>query len=107
MLVHNMQGVNRVLTKYYHTSMIVRMKPGWVDELAEILVEIRSKKDMIEFLRGLLTEGELAEVATRVQIVKKLKAGISQHAIAKDMGVGVATVTRGSKEIQKGRFIQV
>lgn len=83
------------------------MKPGWLKELSDVLVGIHDREDMIEFLRGLLTESELEEIATRVQIVKKLKAGVAQHAIAKEMGVGVATVTRGSKELQKGRFVQV
>lgn len=62
---------------------------------------------MVNFLRGLLTEGELVELVKRLQIVKKLKAGVSQQKIAKELGVGVATVTRGSKEIQKGRFTQI
>jgi Trp operon repressor len=36
-----------------------------------------------------------------------LKKGISQHEIAGDLQVGVATVTRGSKELQEGRFKNV
>ena len=40
----------------------------------------------------------------RNKIVKMLKAGVPQHQIAKELNIGVATVTRGSKEIQKGRF---
>ena len=83
------------------------MKSDWLNELSQILVEIKNREEMILFLRGLLTESELEEITRRVQIVKKLKAGVSQHAIAKEMGVGVSTVTRGSKELQKGRFIQV
>jgi TrpR family trp operon transcriptional repressor len=83
------------------------MNHDWLNELSQILVGINNREEMTLFLRGLLTEGELEEVARRVQIVKKLKAGFSQHAIAKEMGVGVSTVTRGSKELQKGRFIQI
>lgn len=83
------------------------MNTEWLDEVSAVLVRIHDKEEMTEFLRGLLTEGELEEIARRVQIVKKLKSGISQHAIAHELGVGVATVTRGSKEIQKGRFKQV
>ena len=83
------------------------MKSDWLNELSQILVEIKNREELTLFLRGLLTEGELEEITRRVQIVKKLKAGISQHVIAKEMGVGVSTVTRGSKELQKGRFIQV
>lgn len=83
------------------------MKSDWLNELSQILVDIKNREEMTLFLKGLLTESELEETATRIQIVKKLKAGISQHTIAREMGVGVSTVTRGSKELQKGRFIQI
>lgn len=83
------------------------MNSDWLHELSQILVKIKDTEEMTLFLRGLLTESELEEITRRVQIVKKLKAGISQHAIAKEMRVGVSTVTRGSKELQKGRFVQV
>lgn len=83
------------------------MNSDWLNELSQILVDIKNREEMTLFLKGLLTESELEEIATRIQIVKKLKAGISQHTIAREMGVGVSTVTRGSKELQKGRFIQI
>jgi TrpR family trp operon transcriptional repressor len=62
---------------------------------------------MLEFLLGIFTPQELEEIPTRLQIVKKLKQGIPQHQIARELNVGVATVTRGSKEIQKGRFSNI
>ncbi len=36
--------------------------------------------------------------------MKQLKAGIPQAKIAKDLGVGIATVTRGSRQLREGRF---
>jgi len=59
---------------------------------------------MREFLLGLLTPKEIEELPKRIQIVKMLKKGIPHHTIAEKLGVGVATVTRGSKEIQRGKF---
>lgn len=59
---------------------------------------------MKDFLVGILAPKELKEIPMRLRIVKMLKKGISQHEIAEKLGIGVATVTRGSKEIQKGRF---
>lgn len=59
---------------------------------------------MADFLYGILTPQELDEIPTRLQIVKLLKKGVPQHEIAKLLKIGVATVTRGSKEIVKGRF---
>jgi len=83
------------------------MKHAWIEELAQVVMGIRNKQEMIEFFHGLFTDGELEEVTRRLQIVKKLKAGVPQHEIAKELGVGVATVTRGSKELQRGRFKNV
>ena len=74
------------------------------DELVKTLLGIRDDSEMKDFLRGILTPKELSEIPTRLQIVKKLKAGVPQHEIARELGIGVGTVTRGSKEIQKGRF---
>lgn len=73
-------------------------------ELVNLLLNIKTKEEMKDFLLGIFTPKELLEIPTRLQIVKMLKAGISQHKIAEDLGVGIATVTRGSKEIQLGRF---
>ncbi len=73
-------------------------------ELLKTLFSIKSEKELENFLEGILTPKELEEIPMRLQIVKMLKKGIPQHAIAEKLGIGIATVTRGSKEIQKGRF---
>ena len=75
-----------------------------IQKLSEILMKIKSKKEMINFLLGLLTLKEIEEFSTRIKIVKMLKQGFTQKRIAKQLGVGIATVTRGSNEIKKGRF---
>ena len=59
---------------------------------------------MEDFLLGILTPKERLEIPMRLRIVKMLKQGIPQQGIAESLGVGVATVTRGSRELQKGRF---
>ena len=67
-----------------------------------VLLSIKSKEGMEDFLKGILTAKELLEIPNRLKIIKMLKKGISQHVIAGDLKVGVATVTRGSKELQEG-----
>jgi TrpR family transcriptional regulator, trp operon repressor len=57
-----------------------------------------------DLLVGLTTDKERHELAQRLEIVKRLRAGEPQSKIANDLGVGVATVTRGSKELSQGRF---
>ena len=69
-----------------------------------MLLSIKSKEDMENFLLGIFTPKELEEIPTRLQIVKRLKQGMAQHKIAEDLKVGIATVSRGSREIHLGRF---
>jgi TrpR family trp operon transcriptional repressor len=78
-----------------------------LEEFINILLSIKSKEGMEDFLRGILTSKELLEIPNRLKIIRMLKKGISQHEIAQDLKVGVMTVTRGSKELQNGRFKNV
>lgn len=81
-----------------------RMNKKFDKELIELLCQIERPKVMGDFLDGLLSAQERDEIAVRLQIVKKILAGEPQAKIAKDLGVGIATVTRGSRELKLGRF---
>ena len=89
---------------YSHTSIIVCMSNVLREEFLESLLQIKSKAEMEAFLNGILTPQELTDLPKRLEIFKMLKAGIPQHEIAKRLGVGVATVTRGSHELQRGQI---
>lgn len=78
-----------------------------LDEFINALLKIKNKDKMRDFLEGILTPKELIELPHRLEIVKMLKRGISHHDVAGKLGVGVATVGRGSRELQKGRFQNV
>ncbi len=78
-----------------------------LNNLIQEFLKIKSEDEMKIFLEGILTPKELLELPTRLEIVKLLKNGVAQHEIAGRLGVGIATVTRGSKELQKGRFKNV
>ena len=73
-------------------------------EFIHVLIELQNEEKALNFLEGILTPKELMEIPTRLKLVRMLKKGIPQHRIAEELGIGIATVTRGSKEIQKGRF---
>ncbi len=94
------------MTKYYRTSILVFMDDsGWrLKQLIGTLLKMNTEVKMRNFLEGILTPKELEEIPTRLQIIKKLKKGEKQHKIAEELGIGIATVTRGSKEIQRERF---
>jgi TrpR family trp operon transcriptional repressor len=78
-----------------------------IGELVEAFLKNKSQTEMLDFLKGILTPRELEELTTRLQIVKLLKKGLPHHEIARQLKVGVATVTRGSRELGMGRFSRV
>lgn len=75
-----------------------------LDEFIDFLLKLKTKNEISLFLNGILTPKELVEIPNRLLIVKMLKKGVPQQEVAQKIQVGVATVTRGSREIQKGRF---
>jgi TrpR family trp operon transcriptional repressor len=91
--------VNRTITKQENDDYIY--------ELAEQLRGIYWEDEMLYFLKAILTPKELINISQRLQIIKQLKKGIPQREIAKSLGVGIATVTRGAREIRKGEFENV
>lgn len=74
------------------------------NDVTDIIYTTRDKELLEDFLIGVTTEKERSELAQRVEIIKRLIAGEPQAKIASDLGVGIATVTRGSKELSQGRF---
>ena len=73
-------------------------------EVANYLLAQKQLLAMTEALEALLTPYEREEVIHRLQIFTLLTKGLSQREIAKQLGVGIATVTRGSKALQAGKF---
>jgi len=78
-----------------------------VGELIEAFLKNKSASEMLDFLKGILTPKEFDEMVTRLQIVKYLKKGLPHQEIARRLKVGVATVTRGSRELRIGRFKKI
>lgn len=83
------------------------MESEYLEDLVNAVLHLKSKKEVLDFLYGILTPQELEQIAKRLQIVKKLKQGITQREIAEALGVGIGTVTRGSRELRKGRFANI
>jgi TrpR family trp operon transcriptional repressor len=75
--------------------------------LVESLLTHRTALEMHELVLALFTPEERREFGRRLQIVKMLKAGVSQREIARELGVGIATVSRGSHEVKRGAFQKV
>jgi TrpR family trp operon transcriptional repressor len=75
-----------------------------VDEnIAELSRALSNTADsgLIEaFLRRLLTPAEIADIAGRWALVKALEQKIPQRDIAKNLGVSLCKITRGSRELK-------
>jgi TrpR family trp operon transcriptional repressor len=75
--------------------------PEYKQELVEIFCKVLGDKElMTEFLKDILTPAEFESLALRWQIVKKLNKGETHRFVAGDLGLGISTVTRGSRELR-------
>ena len=71
-------------------------------ELLETIYKVAKNKNLLnDFMNDILTPKEMENVSTRWQIVRRLAKGEHHQNIAEDLGLGVATVTRGSREMRK------
>lgn len=75
----------------------------YISDLVNHLHAQKSPEKMEKALRDLLTPSELIEVANRLQIFERLSQGVPQRQIAEELGVGIATVTRGSNTLKNRR----
>lgn len=78
------------------------MKDIWFKELNQLISSAKDGEEAGELLKALLTPAEYEEIAARLQIVKLLREGETQRAIRDRLGVSIATVTRGSRELKYG-----
>jgi len=69
--------------------------------LIEFLREADDDAVLEQRLKALLTPNEVKEMQHRLQILSLLEQGIPQRDIAKQLGVGIATVTRGSRALKE------
>ncbi|KZN14146.1 Trp family transcriptional regulator [Marinomonas sp. TW1] len=69
--------------------------------LIEFLSQVDDQALLEKRLRALLTPNEINEVLHRLQILSLLEQGVPQRDIAKQLGVGIATVTRGSRALKE------
>ena len=80
------------------------------DELLEVVQKSAKDKDFLDqFLQDMLTPGEYEALAIRWQIVKLLAEGLTQREISQRLKIGLATITRGSRELhnKQGAFMKL
>lgn len=73
-----------------------------LDKLAELMLSIKSKEEMHDLLKSILTPAELVEIPKRLQIFVMLNSGVPQRQIAEKLDVSLGTISRGSRELKYG-----
>ena len=81
---------------------MLKNKP--LSPVVEYLMAQTTAEQMSAALEGLLTPYEQQELINRLQIFELLSQGVSQRQVAQQLGVGIATVTRGSRALQAGSY---
>jgi TrpR family trp operon transcriptional repressor len=72
-----------------------------IQELCRVLAEVEDRQLLEAFLGCLLTPSEMADIAARWALVKALREGTPQREIAKNLGLSLCKITRGSRELKK------
>ena len=70
-------------------------------ELSEALSKAHDQLLIEDFLYCLLTPAEIADICGRWALVKALRKKVPQREIAKELGVSLCKITRGSRELKK------
>jgi TrpR-related protein YerC/YecD len=76
--------------------------PPATAELADALLSLRDRGEMLRFLRDLCTLQELEALAHRWQIVKLLEQHVPYVEIAERVGASTTTVTRVAQWLRHG-----
>jgi TrpR family transcriptional regulator, trp operon repressor len=72
-----------------------------MDHLVNHLLAQETAEEMEQALGELLTASELLEMTKRLKILALLEEGVPQRQIAEQLGVGIATVTRGASVLKR------
>ena len=72
-----------------------------LNELAAVLADTREPSAMRALLEALLTPRERARLALRWRLVCLLTSGVHQRSIARQLGISLCNITRGSRELKR------
>jgi TrpR family trp operon transcriptional repressor len=84
-----------------HEYMAIYRIEVHMKDLVQFLTEVDDELVLEKRLKVLLTPNEISEMVSRLKIIALLDEGVPQRDIAKQLGVGIATVTRGSRALKE------
>lgn len=81
-------------------------EPTWrspaVERLADALVAIDDREQMLAFLRDVCSYTELGALAQRLEVARLVDRGVPYAEIARQLGASTATVTRVAQWVRHG-----
>lgn len=95
-----------VLTKKYRLYYTVSMNRNMANEIEKIAGIFASEEDsdvIKNFMLEILTKSEAETLSKRWRILEMLKEGQTQRTIAKELGVSLCKVTRGSQILKNSK----
>ena len=75
--------------------------------LTKLLTETNDAIKMTLLLKALFTSKELKELENRISIFQMLLKGKKQREISEELGVGIATVTRGAQACENEEIFKI
>ena len=75
--------------------------------LTKLLTETNDVVTMTLLLKALFTSKELKELDNRLSIFQMLLKGKKQREISEELGVGIATVTRGAQAFENEEIFKI
>lgn len=76
-----------------------------LNSFSQSLLKLKTEEELASFLNEILTPNELQTLSLRWRLLEMLSAGQSQRSIAKDLGISLCKITRGSKILNKSNSI--
>ena len=73
----------------------------------KLLTETNDVVTMTLLLKALFTSKELKELKNRISIFQMLLKGKKQREISEELGVGIATVTRGAQAYENEEIFKI
>lgn len=82
-------------------AVCIIMTDTSIQELVDILMDIKDRELMRRFLVEIFTPAEVEAVVLRWELLKLLHQGVPQREISKRLGISLCKITRGSRELKK------
>ncbi|MCX6763349.1 MAG: YerC/YecD family TrpR-related protein [Candidatus Moranbacteria bacterium] len=80
-----------------------REKYNIIGEFYEIIANLKSKQEVVDFFVGLFTASEALMMARRIQVAKRILEGKNYDSIRRDLKVSYQTITKTEAWLHSGR----